>query len=125
LRIATVLAGSSVLVRRPLREFEFHVPTPGVPIFQAAVANLNPFGETKVAFKAQERGPVLIISGEKDHTVPHAISHAAYQKHLKNPGVTEFVESPDRGHSLTIDHGWHEVAQAALDFTRRFMPSGT
>lgn len=95
-----MLAGLSVLVRRPLREFEFHVPTSGVPIFQAAVANLNPFSET------------------------NATSHAAYQKHLKNPGVTEFVESPDRGHSLTIDHGWHEVAQAAWTSPDGSCPQG-
>jgi non-heme chloroperoxidase len=104
---------------------QFHVPAAGVPIFQAAVANLNPFSETKVAFNAENRGPILIISGEKDHTVPHAIAHAAYQKHLKNPGVTEFVEIPDRGHSLTIDHGWNEIAQTAMDFIRRFVPTAS
>jgi non-heme chloroperoxidase len=34
--------------------------------------------------------------------------------------VTEFTELPRRGHSLTIDSGWAEVAQTALDFIRRF-----
>jgi non-heme chloroperoxidase len=102
---------------------EFHVAASGVPIFQAAVANLNPFSETKVKFKAEDRGPILIVSGEQDHTVPHAIAHAAYKKHTKNPGVTEFVEMPNRGHSLTIDHGWQEVAQTALDFVGRFAPA--
>ena len=92
-------------------------------IFQAAAANLNPFSETKVGFKAENRGPILIISGEKDHTVPHAIAHAAYKKHSKNQAVTEFVELPDRGHSLTIDHGWQEVAQTALDFIRKNGPA--
>ena len=104
---------------------EFHVAASGVPIFQAAVANLNPFSETRVKFKAEDRGPLLVISGEKDHTVPHAIAHAAYRKHSKNTAaVTEFAEIPDRGHSLTIDHGWQEVAQTALDFVRRFVPAG-
>ena len=102
---------------------EYHVAASGVPIFQAAVANLNPFSETKVRYKAENRGPMLIISGEKDHTVPHAISHAAYKKHLKNASVTEFAEIPDRGHSLTIDSGWREVAQTALDFIARFAPA--
>lgn len=101
---------------------EFHVAASGVPIFQAAAANLNPFSETKVKYKAEDRGPLLIVSGEKDHTVPHAISHAAFKKHLKNDAVTEFAELPGRGHSLTIDHGWREVAQAALDFIHRFLP---
>ena len=102
---------------------EFHVAASGVPIFQAAAANLNPFSETKVRFKAEDRGPILIISGENDHTVPHAISHAAYKKHAKNTAVTEFAEIPNRGHSLTIDHGWDEVAQTALSFVRRNVPS--
>ncbi len=102
---------------------EFHVAASGVPIFQAAAANLNPFSETKVDFKAENRGPILIISGENDHTVPHAISYAAYKKHRKNVGVTEFTELAGRGHSLTIDHGWQEVAETALDFVRANGPA--
>ena len=102
---------------------EFHVAASGVPIFQAAAANLNPFSETKVKYKAEDRGPILIVSGEVDHTVPHAIAHAAYKKHSKNDAITEFVEMPNRGHSLTIDHGWQEVAQTSLDFIARFAPS--
>jgi non-heme chloroperoxidase len=101
---------------------DFHVAASGVPIFQAAVANLNPFSETKVNYTAEKRGPLLVVSGEKDHTVPHAISHAAFKKHSKNVSVTEFVEMPGRGHSLTIDHGWQAVAQTSLDFIRRFAP---
>ncbi len=102
---------------------EFHVAASGVPIFQAAAANLNPFSETKVQYRAEDRGPLLVISGEKDHTVPHAIAHAAYKKHSKNTAITEFVEIPNRGHSLTIDHGWKEVAQVALDFISRVAPA--
>ncbi|MFD3406025.1 alpha/beta hydrolase [Kribbella sp. NPDC058693] len=99
---------------------EYHVAASGVPIFQAAVANLNPFSETKVEYKAEDRGPILLVSGEKDHTVPHAITHAAYKQHLKNDGITEFTELPGRGHSLVIDHGWEEVARTALDFIRKY-----
>jgi non-heme chloroperoxidase len=62
----------------------------------------------------------LIIDGEKDHTVPWAIANAAYKRHRRNPGVTEIVKIPNRGHSLTIDHGWREVAQTALEFVKRF-----
>ncbi len=102
---------------------EFHVAASGVPIFQAAVANLNPFSETKVDYKADDRGPILLVSGEKDHTVPHAITHAAYKQHTKNTGVTEFVELPGRGHSLVIDHGWEEVALTALEFIRKNDPT--
>jgi non-heme chloroperoxidase len=64
--------------------------------------------------------PLLIISGAKDNTVPRAISHAAYKLQDRNPGVTEFAELPGRGHSLTIDSGWAQVAQTALDFVKRF-----
>jgi len=63
---------------------------------------------------------MLIISGEKDHTVPTAISKATYKKQKKNKGVTEFVEIPGRGHALTIDSGWREVADTALGFVKRF-----
>ncbi|KZM79248.1 carboxylesterase [Cellulosimicrobium sp. I38E] len=98
----------------------FHVAAAGNPIFQAVTANLNPFSETKVDTKNPDRGPLLIISGEKDHTVPHAIAHSAYTIQAKhNDALTEFTELPDRGHSLTIDHGWREVAATALEFVDR------
>jgi pimeloyl-ACP methyl ester carboxylesterase len=69
--------------------------------------------------KNPARGPLLIIDGEKDHTVPWAIAHAAYKRQKHNPGVTEIVKIPNRGHALTIDHGWREVAQTALDFVEK------
>ncbi|GAA4679113.1 alpha/beta hydrolase [Phytohabitans rumicis] len=98
----------------------FAVPAAGAPIFQAAAANLNPWTEAKVNSTNPGRGPMLVISGEKDHTVPRAISDAIYAKQKRNPGVTEFVEVPNRGHSLTIDGGWREVADTALAFVQRF-----
>jgi pimeloyl-ACP methyl ester carboxylesterase len=97
---------------------EFHVPASGVPLFQAATANLNPFTEVKVDTRNPERGPLLIISGEKDNTVPWAIANASYKQQAKNPSATEIVEMPDRGHALTIDHGWQDVAQKALEFIK-------
>jgi non-heme chloroperoxidase len=99
---------------------EFAVPTPGAPLFQAATANLNPWTEAKVNSKNPERGPLLITSGEEDHTVPWAISNASYKKQKRNEGVTEIVEIPRRGHSLTIDGGWREVCDKALEFVKRF-----
>ncbi|HEV8451072.1 MAG TPA: alpha/beta hydrolase [Gaiellales bacterium] len=98
----------------------FAVPAPGAPLFQAATANLNPWTEVKVDHKNPDRGPLLIISGEKDHTVPWAIANASYKKQKKNKGVTEIVEISGRGHALTIDSGWREVADRALEFVRRF-----
>jgi non-heme chloroperoxidase len=99
----------------------FAVPAPGAPLFQAATANLNPWTEAKVNSKNPDRGPLLIISGEKDHTVPPAIANAAYKKQMRNEGVTEIAEIPGRGHALTIDSGWREVADTALAFVRRFV----
>jgi non-heme chloroperoxidase len=98
----------------------FAVPAPGAPLWQAAAANFNPRTEDKVDTKNPERGPMLIVSGELDHTVPHVLANAAYEHQRKNPGVTEFVEIPGRGHALTIDDGWQEVAETALTFVRRF-----
>jgi pimeloyl-ACP methyl ester carboxylesterase len=99
----------------------YAVPAPGAPLFQAATANLNPWTEAKVNSKSPERGPLLIISGEQDHTVPPAIANAAYKKQKRNVGVTEIAEIPGRGHALTIDSGWREVADTALAFVRRFV----
>jgi non-heme chloroperoxidase len=99
----------------------YAVPAPGAPIFQAATANFNPWTEAKVDTENPDRGPLLIISGEKDHTVPWAIANASFKRQQRNPGVTEIVEIPGRGHALTIDHGWREVAETALAFVRRFV----
>jgi pimeloyl-ACP methyl ester carboxylesterase len=99
----------------------FAVPAPGAPLFQAATANLNPWTEAKVNSKNPDRGPLLIISGEKDHTVPWAIANASYKKQQRNAGVTEITEIAGRGHALTIDSGWREVADTALAFVKRFV----
>jgi non-heme chloroperoxidase len=98
----------------------FAVPASGAPLFQAATANLNPWTEAKVNSKNPGRGPLLIISGEKDHMVPWAIANASYKKQKRNEGVTEIVEMKDRGHALTVDSGWREVADTALAFVKRF-----
>jgi pimeloyl-ACP methyl ester carboxylesterase len=99
----------------------YAVPASGAPLFQAATANLNPWTEAKVDTDNPDRGPLLIISGEKDHTVPWAIANASYKQQQKNPGVTEIVEMPNRGHALTIDSGWREVCDTALNFVKRFI----
>jgi pimeloyl-ACP methyl ester carboxylesterase len=98
----------------------FAVPTPGLPLFQAAAANLNPWTEAKVDTENPDRGPLLLISGEKDHTVPPAVTNASYKRQQRNKNVTEISEIPGRGHALTIDSGWREVADTALAFVQRF-----
>jgi non-heme chloroperoxidase len=99
----------------------YHVATPGKALMQMAYANLNPWTEAKVDPKNPERGPLLIIEGEKDHTVPWAIANGAYKRQRRNEAVTEIVRIPNRGHSLTIDSGWREVAETALNFVKRFV----
>ena len=103
----------------------FAVPTSGVPLFQAAAANLNPWTEAKVDTKNPDRGPLLIISGEKDHTVPPSIAKASYHQQQQNEGITEIVEIQGRGHALVIDNGWREVADKSLAFVKRFVPAKT
>ena len=100
---------------------KYAVPAAGAPLFQAATANINPWSEDKVDSKNPKRGPLLIVSGEKDNTVPWAIANASYKKQKRNQGVTEIVEMKGRGHALTIDSGWKEVADTALAFVRRFV----
>jgi len=99
---------------------KFHVAASGISLVQMGNANLNPWTEAKVDTKNPDRGPLLIIDGEKDHTVPWSIANAAYKRQKRNPGVTEIVKIANRGHSLTIDHGWREVAELALNFVKRF-----
>jgi non-heme chloroperoxidase len=99
----------------------YHVAAPGVALIQMATANLNPWSEAKVDTKNPDRGPLLIIDGEKDHTVPWAIANASYKQQRRNNGVTEIEKIPNRGHSLTIDSGWREVAERALAFVKRFV----
>jgi non-heme chloroperoxidase len=96
------------------------VPAAGALLFQAATANLNPWTQAQVDTLNQERGPLLVVSGERDHTVPRAIANASFRQQQVNPGHTEFVEMAGRGHSLVIDSGWREVADTALAFVRRF-----
>jgi pimeloyl-ACP methyl ester carboxylesterase len=98
----------------------YHVAAPAVALMQMANANVNPWTEAKVDTKNPNRGPLLIIDGEKDHTVPWAIANASYKKQKRNQAVTEIKQMPNRGHALTIDSGWEEVANTALEFVKRF-----
>jgi pimeloyl-ACP methyl ester carboxylesterase len=101
----------------------YSVPTPGEPLFEAAFANLNPWTEVKVDTKNPKRGPLLILDGEKDHVVPWAIANASYKRQRRNDGVTEIMKIPGRGHALTIDHAWQEVADIALAFVQKYTKS--
>lgn len=98
----------------------YHVAAPGAALMQMANANVNPFTEAKVDTRNPDRGPLLILDGEKDNTVPWAIANAAFKRQSRNEAVTEIKQVPNRGHSLTIDSGWREVAELSLAFVQRF-----
>lgn len=95
------------------------VPSPGKPLFEAATANLSPRSPAKVNTRNKTRGPLLLIAGGKDHTVPAAITKSTRKQYHKSPAITDLREFPDRGHSLTLDHGWREVADEALSWLKQ------
>jgi pimeloyl-ACP methyl ester carboxylesterase len=94
------------------------IPAPGKPLFEAAAANFNPHSPAKVDTDNSGRGPLLLIMGGKDHTVPEAITKSTLKQYRHSDAVTEILEFPDRAHSLTIDHGWADVATAALTWLK-------
>ncbi|WP_329088194.1 MULTISPECIES: alpha/beta hydrolase [unclassified Streptosporangium] len=95
------------------------IPAPGKPLFEAAAANFNPHSPAKVATENESRGPLLLITGGQDHTVPEAVTRATLKQYRHSGAVTDFQEFPDRAHSLTIDHGWREIADASLAWLAR------
>jgi alpha-beta hydrolase superfamily lysophospholipase len=90
------------------------IPAPGRPLFEAAAANFQLHSPAKVNTSNQSRGPLLLIMGGRDHTVPEAITKATVKQYRHSDAVTELAEFPDRGHSLTIDSGWRAVADKCL-----------
>src|ERR1700722_7751082 len=98
---------------------QWNVPSPGKPLFEAAFANFAPNSPAKVNTRNKTRGPLLVTAGSKDHKVPPAISMSTAKQDHPPPPITDFVEFADRGHSLTVDHGWAEVADYALNWLTR------
>lgn len=96
----------------------FTIPAPGKPLFEAAASNFNPHSAAKVNTGNENRGPLLLITGGKDHTVPEAVTRATLKQYRHSDAVTDFLEFPDRAHSLTIDSGWRGVADASLAWLR-------
>lgn len=101
---------------------KFAVPAPGGPLFEAALANLNPWTQDRLDPLSPTRGPLLLIAGENDHTVPPAVVEAEYRLQKENAAATEYRLVPRRGHALVIDDCWDEVAGLALSFANRFAP---
>jgi len=98
---------------------QWAVPAPGRPVFEAATANLRRRSPAKVDTNNAERGPLLLITGGKDHTVPTAMTRSTQKQYRRSTAVTDLIELPDRGHSLTIDSGWREVADICLAWLAR------
>ncbi len=98
----------------------YHLGAAGIPIGAAALAGLSSRRKLKPDRANPARGPLLIIAGGRDHQVPWATASAIFRKQSGNAGVTEIAEIAGRGHTLTIDSGWHEVAQLCLNFIGRF-----
>ena len=97
----------------------WNVPSPGKPLFEAALANFTPHSPAKVNTGNRDRGPLLVTAGGQDHTVPAAVSTATRKLYHKSRAVTDFWDFADRGHSLTIDHGWREVAEYVLTWLKQ------
>ena len=94
------------------------IPAPGKPLFEAAAANFDPHSPAKVDTANEMRGPLLLITGGKDHTVPESVTRATLKQYRHSNAVTDILEFPDRAHSLTIDSGWREVADATLTWLK-------
>ncbi|MFJ2758912.1 alpha/beta hydrolase [Nocardioides sp. NPDC087217] len=95
------------------------IPAPGKPLFEAATANFNPHSPAKVNTNNQNRGPLLLIASGKDHTVPESVTRSTLKQYRHSEAVTDLMTFPDRGHSLTIDSGWSEVADNCLGWLRK------
>ena len=97
----------------------YAMPAPGRPLFQAATATFNPRSATKVNVANANRGPLLLISGAKDNTVPPVLVRSTLKAYRNSPAVTELKEFAGRGHSLTIDSGWRELAEYSLSWLKQ------
>jgi non-heme chloroperoxidase len=95
------------------------IPGPGKPLFEASAANFKKSSPAAVDTRRRDRGPLLIIAGGKDHTVPEVVAHAAYALYAGSGAITDYHVFPDRGHSLVLDHGWREVADFTLSWLAR------
>jgi pimeloyl-ACP methyl ester carboxylesterase len=95
------------------------VPSPGKPLFQSASANFSRHTEASVDTANSTRGPLLLTTGGKDHTVPGAITRGMLKQYKDSTAVTDLHEFPDRGHSLTIDAGWREIAEVSLAWLKK------
>ena len=94
------------------------VPSPGKPLFEAATANFSPHSPAEVNTGNENRGPLLLMMGGQDHTVPESITKATLKQYRHSDAKTELVEFADRGHSLVVDYGWRDIADSCLSWLK-------
>jgi pimeloyl-ACP methyl ester carboxylesterase len=94
------------------------IPSPARPLFEAAAANFNPHSSAKVDTHNDTRGPLLFVSGTADHTVPDITTRSAFKLYRDSLAITELKQFEGRGHSLTLDHGWRDIAEAILGWLK-------
>jgi pimeloyl-ACP methyl ester carboxylesterase len=94
------------------------IPSPARPLFEAATANFSLHSQAKVNTGNETRGPLLLISGAEDHTVPDVSTRSTLKQYRHSAAVTELKQFEHRGHSLTIDSGWKEIADAILQWLK-------
>ncbi len=92
------------------------IPGPGKPLFEASTANFSASSPAAVNTRRRDRGPLLIIGGGQDHTVPEVVAKAAFSLYAGSGAVTDYHAFADRGHSLVLDHGWREIADHTLSW---------
>lgn len=93
---------------------QWAVPAPGRPLFEAAAANFSWHSPAAVNTDNEARGPLLLVMGGQDHTVPEAVTKSTLKQYRHSQAETDLLEFADRGHSLTVDARWREVADAVL-----------
>jgi alpha-beta hydrolase superfamily lysophospholipase len=112
--------GNAVSAEESERLYEdWTIPAPGKPLFEAAAANFSLHSPAAVNTHNDDRGPLLLITGGKDHTVPEVITKSTLKQYRDSLAVTDLLEFPDRGHSLVVDSGWREVATTCLEWLEK------
>jgi pimeloyl-ACP methyl ester carboxylesterase len=89
---------------------KYAVPETGQIFYEAGFANFHLHPPTEVHFKSGDRAPLLIVGGEKDHTVPASLSHKQYEKYEQSEAKTDYLEFPGRPHLMMVAEGWEEIA---------------
>jgi len=94
------------------------VPGPRRVLLQTELANLNPFAETAINVRRNNRAPLLLIAASQDHLSPPSTVRANARAYRNSLATTEYREFPGRTHFIIAQSGWQEVANFAIDWVR-------